>query len=62
MAGMLVVEDDPSTLSAELDEVSCPNHCENDVRLVLQLFQYAAIDDGDFAAVQKDINDYEGFR
>ena len=59
---MLIVEDDPNRVSEELDLISCPNHCENDVPIVFQDFQYAAIDDGNYAAVQRDIEDHDGFR
>ena len=62
MAGMLIVEDDPATIPDALGLISCPNNCENDLSFVLQLFQYASGDDGDFAALQRDIGDYEGFR
>ena len=62
MAGMLIVEDNPDKIASELEAISCPNNCENDLQFVLQSLQYASIDDGDFAALQKEIGDYEGFR
>ena len=58
---MLIVEDDPDSAS-ELGLISCPNNCHNDIPIVIQNFQYAAIDDAAFAAAQRDIRDYEGFR
>ena len=62
MAGMIVVEDDPAQMSTDLDAVSCPNNCENDLQMVLQLFQYSTDEDGSFSVAQKDLHDYEGFR
>ncbi|XP_035661815.1 putative multicopper oxidase GMC1 [Branchiostoma floridae] len=34
MAGFLIVEDDPTVMSDELDAISCPNNCEHDVPLL----------------------------
>ena len=62
MGGMLIVEDDPTTIPDELGLVSCPHNCHNDLPFVLQPFQYVSEDDGNFAALQRDIGDYEGFR
>ena len=36
MAGLLIVDDDPSELPEELEAVSCPNHCDKDVQMVFQ--------------------------
>ncbi|CAK8689527.1 unnamed protein product [Clavelina lepadiformis] len=62
MAGMIVVEDNPAEMSTDLDAVSCPNNCENDLQMVLQLFQYSTDEDGSFSVAQEDLHDYEGFR
>jgi len=62
MAGMIIIEDNPDTMPAELEVASCPNHCENDVPIVFQLFQYKNDEDGSFSVAQKDINDNEAFR
>jgi len=59
---MLIVEDDPDNIPEALNLISCPNNCDNDIPIVIQDFQYAAIDDAAFASVQRDIRDYEGFR
>eukprot|EP00058_Branchiostoma_floridae_P013141 XP_002598629.1 hypothetical protein BRAFLDRAFT_67026 [Branchiostoma floridae] len=34
MAGFLIIEDDPAVMSDELEAISCPNNCENDVPLL----------------------------
>ncbi|KAI8497952.1 hypothetical protein Bbelb_246040 [Branchiostoma belcheri] len=42
MAGFLIVEDDPATMSDELDAISCPNNCQNDLPLLFgPWFKYA---------------------
>jgi len=62
MAGMIIIEDDPKTMSPELDAASCPNNCVNDIPMVFQLFQYRNDEDGSFSVAQKDIKDNEAFR
>ena len=54
MSGMLVVEDEAED---EIARYSCPRHCDREVQIVFQSFQYANDDDAAFASFQKDIND-----
>jgi len=62
MSGMIIIEDDPKTMSPELDAASCPNNCDNDIPMVFQLFQYRSDEDGSFSVAQKDIHDDDMFR
>lgn len=59
---MLVIEDNPGKISTELEEASCPNHCDNDIPLVFQLFQYDNSKTGSFSVTQEMIHDSSGFR
>nr|XP_039256297.1 multicopper oxidase mco-like [Styela clava] len=36
LSGMLIVDDESTNMDVELDAVSCPNHCEHDVDILLQ--------------------------
>jgi len=64
MAGMIVVEDQntPAT-PAHLLAVSCPDHCEHEVRLLFQpILMYRNTAGQGFASSQRTIEDNELFR
>ncbi|CAH1248805.1 Hypp8424 [Branchiostoma lanceolatum] len=57
LAGLLIVEDEVSSMSAELDAISCPHNCDKEVPMLLGKFIDYNGEDETFASVQTDIGD-----
>ncbi|KAI8496596.1 hypothetical protein Bbelb_258950 [Branchiostoma belcheri] len=57
LAGLLIVEDEPSSMSAELAAISCPNNCNKEVPMLLGNFIEYSGGGATFASVQEDIGD-----
>ena len=66
MAGLLIVDDDPTELPEELEAASCPNHCDKDVQMifqpVLQLKNSTGRHNRGFVYLQSLMKDYELLR
>ncbi|XP_076825146.1 multicopper oxidase mco-like [Clavelina lepadiformis] len=65
MAGMIIVEDDPdpSITPQHLLDVSCPNNCHHEVRLVFQpTMMFVNNGFRGFVHQQEEMEDYDGFR
>ncbi|XP_035662013.1 laccase-2-like [Branchiostoma floridae] len=57
MAGLLIVEDEWSSMSAELAAISCPTNCDKEVPMLLGKFLDYNGGEDSFAEVQNDIGD-----
>ncbi|XP_078701588.1 multicopper oxidase mco-like isoform X1 [Branchiostoma floridae x Branchiostoma belcheri] len=59
MAGLLIIEDEPSSMSAELAAISCPDNCDKEVPMLLGNFLYYSGGDAEvtFATMQNNMGD-----
>nr|XP_026690240.1 uncharacterized protein LOC100175585 isoform X2 [Ciona intestinalis] len=62
MDGLIVIEDDPASMPAELAAVSCPDNCQHDKQILLQTFQYSPDEESGHSIQQREIHDNEAFR
>ncbi|XP_039256433.2 multicopper oxidase mco-like isoform X2 [Styela clava] len=65
LSGLLIVDDEPNTMAVQLNDVSCPDHCEHDIHVLLQsTLQYSDNSDGVSFIwnIQRKIGDTEYFR
>ncbi|XP_078492349.1 laccase-like [Ciona intestinalis] len=62
MGGLIIIEDDPATMTTELASVSCPGNCEHDVQILLQTFQYSPEERSGHSFLQREMHDDKLFR